>query len=460
MLNLSKDAYINKSKTVTGSLIFNGTSYAGTSWDDDNSTGVYVLLTIPQTSNTTTTDFYFTYNINDQSYNTSLYRVTVLLMPPIAVNATDCNGLTPAMNFIMRDEENLTNLTGTIDYVFQFGLTNGSYKNISGSLTTGIMKLCINSTLYPTWTLGTGEIHYTSPGYVSRRYYVFSNTRITNITINITLFNLLSSSQTSFDLVVESTSLIPYSNKYTSLIRWYPSTNNYDVVDMGKTDETGSTVIHVKTEDVDYRIGVYELNGSLIKLANPIRMVCLTSPCTYTMRIGDDNIDYAELLRIEATLDFNETTNIWTLVYNDPSQKTSEMNLTVYKDTGSSSYVVCNNHLNAYTGAIRCNTTGYDGTLRAVVTRSASPGVPVLVKIVSLITSNFKSNWGLFLTFLIMIPIIMIFAIISPIAGIIGAVVSLIPAFYFGSISLAIISGVAILAGITLHFLNRSGGTR
>lgn len=377
-------------------------------------------------------------------------------LEPIEVGTSCPAGYDLAQNYSLTEEENLTALTGDFDYNFIYGdITNNTLREKFGSVSSSKnLLVCINST-YVDYEFNYGEIQYDVTNYVSRRYYNFEGLQINNQTQNITLYNLLSSAQTSFKLEVEDSSLAPYTDVYTTLVRWYPASNEYNVVDMGLTDETGSTVIHVRTEDVDYRIGVYERNGSLIKLANPIRMVCLVSPCTYTLKVIPGDQDYTSFLNIDYTLDYNKTTGDWSFVFSDSTQKTTMMNLTVYKQTGTSVYPVCSTSISASSGALTCNTLAYSGTLKAVVTRSASPPITIAEKIIGITTSAFSSTFGLWISFLIAIPIIFIFAFMTPLGAVIGGVVSLLPALYFGAVNWAIVGGVAVLGGIVMHFLKR-----
>jgi hypothetical protein len=229
---------------------------------------------------------------------------------------------------------------------------------------------------------------------------------------------------------------------------------------MGLTDETGSTVIHVVAEDVDYRIGVYERNGTLINLADSIRMVCLVSPCTYTLSISPGDFDLTSFLNVQSSLTYNETTGVWRFIFSDPTSRTSLMNMTVYKMTGTSTISVCNSAVTGTSGAITCNTSGQTGQLKAIVMRSASPPVPIASKVVNIVTSAFKSTYGLWLTFLLGLPIVFIMALISPLGAIIGSILLLVPAFYLGTINLAILAGIGVLGGIVAHFVNEAGGAR
>lgn len=448
--------YINatSSATLLANLTYNNTVYPMSVLSSGYNKTFYKTLTAPSVAADTIKPFTINYTINGDKYGNN-YSQLVYDIPPMNISAF-CSS--PSLTFNLLDEENLTSLNGTFEYNFYYGLSNSTVVRTFGKVDNSYtFSLCVNTTINNNWTLGRGEIFYRTTGWVDRRYYVFDGTILTNVTTNITLHDLVAARQTSFKLEVETTSLTPYVNKYASLIRWYPDLNEYRTVDMGLTDEKGETVIHVRTEDVDYRIGIYDRNGSLIKLANPIRMVCLVSPCTYTLKISPTEDDFTSFLNVQYSFTFNETSGIWRFIYSDPSGKINTMNLTIYKDTGTSSYPICSDTITGVSGAVSCNTSLYTGLLKGIVTRAASPEIPFVSKVVNVVSSALKSPFGLWLSLLIIIPIIFIFAFVSPVVAIIGGVIALIPAFYFGSINLAILGGFAILGGIIIHFLKRIG---
>jgi hypothetical protein len=442
-----------------GNLTINGVTYTLTSSNVSGSwlAGV-VNATMPNV--TTNTIFNYTWNVTidglNHQFNSTL---TVSVLTPITFTNGSCSaGLSTGIFFDSKSEETRLPLMTNLSYNFLIGVANNQYELSYGNITNSYsFSVCINSTQAPTWTVGYGEVQYESSGYADRRYYIFNNTRITSTTTNITLYSLLSTLQTSFQITVQSKiSAAPYRNKYLALIRWYPEINSYLIVDMGLTDNTGSTVIHSVVEDVDYRFAVYELDGTLIALKDPIRMVCLTTPCAYTITIDNSDTDFDNLINLQTSLEYNITTGVWTLTYNDPSQSTTNVNLTIYKEQGDSSYVICNSNLNTYTGVVTCTTTLYaNAKLRAVVARSASPEVPILTKVVILSDSALTSSFGLFLSLILVIPITFLMALLSPIFAVVGVVIATLIAYSFGSINYLIITGFAILGGITLHFMGK-----
>jgi hypothetical protein len=461
--SISVDVIIPDSTTILdGSLIYSGSNYSTTRTVVNGTKYKFSsIVSIPSVTVSTAKTFLFFANLTDgasnELFNSTTQTQTVSVSPSIVISPNACaSGFSPSLFFNVSDEVNFTSLNATtINYNFQYGVSNTSAIVTAGTLSnTNNFILCINNTA-PSYTLSYGEVQYSLTGYSDRRFYVFSGTRLVNQTVNNTLAELNNGQSTSFALQVQSTSLNYYPGVYTALLRWYPNVNAYRVVEMGKTDDTGNTVIHVKTEDVDYRIGVYRTDGTLIYLADPIRMVCLSSPCSYNLRVPEETDSYSNFLRLQYSLDYNYTSGIWTYVFNDPTQTTNEMNLTINILAGNQEYAVCSSIASASTGVLTCDTSLYHGALKAYVIRTASPPVIVTTQTVNTDGTVFQSSFGLFLSYLIAVPLILVFAFISPAGVVIGGIVAFIPAFYFGSINLAIFGGIAVLGGLVLHFIKR-----
>lgn len=456
-LNISVPSTITFAQAV---LYYNNTNYSADTITQGNNRIFTARIAAPAITNATNVSFNWIISLSDgagsANFYTNTHNQTINLIGNLQVS-TNCNDR--AYQFTFADEENLSTLNGSINYNVAFGIDNGTAKRIYGNITnTNVFYICINSTISQNWTIGDGQLFYTHPSgsYVDRRYYLFQNQRVTNATNNVTLYQLLSASQTSFQLTIESTSLDPYDDKYSAILRWYPNLNEYRIVDMGLTDETGSTAIHVVAEDVDYRIGVYEKNGTLIKLANPIRMVCISTPCTYTLFVSPSDSDFTSFFDVTGSLTYNETTGIWSFIYSDSSQRTSLMNMTIYRDTSTTSFPVCASSSTSFAGVLTCNTSIYStGRLRAVVLRSASPPIIVANQIIDLISSPFTSTFGLFLSLILFAPIVFIFAMISPFAALVGGIIALIPAFKLGSVTWTVLGGFAVLSAIVAHFIKR-----
>ena len=459
-INISYDS--SAWSTILSYLYYNGNSYSGTQIGIGND--LIFNREISSPSNSGNYQFYWYFILTNSSgnfyYNSSTNSQTITPTTSISVNSTCSAGLVPAFYFDIKKEANLSSINGSINYNVLYGVSNTSAKSSSGSLSNiNSFNICINNS-QSYYSVGYGEIQYQVTGDSARRYYIFSNTRLTNETVNNTLYSLESASSTSFQFTIQDTSLNPYSGYYLGLLRWYPDLNTYKVVEMAKTDDKGQTVMKVKTEDVDYRIAIYSTDGTLIKLANPIRMICQTNPCTYTLIVSTENTDYTSFLNIQSNLSFDYNTSKFTYIWNDPTQIQQTMNLTVYRDSGTSSNSICSTKAQAYTGVLTCDVSAYTGNFRAVVIRTASPGVIIaqyLAEVKSRIidTANGKG----ISTFIVVILSIFIglIGIANPIIAIIFGIVGLVVAYALGSITKIILIGIAVIGGIVIHFMKRTG---
>jgi len=441
----------------TAYLVYNGTEYLTTRTGSTTNHLFSRNLTINTNG---TYEFYWKIVYNEVDYTTYASNQTVTGVTSAVIQAGACPaGLTQVMYWSFADETNLSAITNmTVRYNFQYGISDSAGATSFGTLTdVADASLCLNTTQSATYDIGYGELDYEREDYSTRRFYVFSNTRVSNVSINTTLYSLPTASSTSFLVELRSPTLSPYVGFYTSLLRWYPNLNEYKVVEMGKTDDKGQTVKKIKIEDVDYRIGLYETDGTLVYLANPIRMVCLATPCSYTINVPTDATDaFEEVQGIEVDLSY--TAGVFTLVYNDPSQNTEIMMLRVTKMGGTSERVVCESNGTSFTGILTCDVSSETGTLRAIAIRTASPERPLALLIIDTMTTVFTGTFGLFIQFLIIVTLAFL-GIVSPVVAIIMALIALVfGVLVFKTFSYALLIGVALLGGIVIHLMKRSAG--
>lgn len=456
ILNVTLTNAIN----ISGNITYNGTLY-NTTAIRFNSTLLTLKTSITMPDVSTIQVHYFYWNItlnNAQTLNTSTFNQTVNALTGLNLSISCPSGLSPAMCWDFKDESNFTQLTSDqVDYNFQYGTTNTTASKYYGTLyNINSTCICINSTVYNNYTMGYGELKYKKVGFTDRSFYTFSTQRLSNETINNTLYFLANPQATSFLFTVEDSGLNPMNNTYLSLLRWYPSNNSYGIVEMARTDDRGQSVMRVRAEDTDYRVGIYYPNGNLIKLLNPVRFACLSSPCSYNVIIEGTPSDYTSAFKVQSSITYNDTTKIWTLTYNDPTQKTSQMELMVDRLSGDNLVHICNANASGFTGIITCNTTGYNtGTLKATAYRSASPLRVINELFINLVTAAFKNTTGLFIAFIFYILLSLIGIVISPIMALILGVVALVPSYFLGTYAIFIVIGVSVLSFITIHFMRR-----
>jgi len=444
---------------VAVNLTYNTTLHISNMAYASKSSSAYNTINTPAIAITGDIPFYWSVNVNGLLlFNTSTYSQ---MINPLSLNLTagNCGLLTTAQFYDFKDEQNLTSITGnTLDYNLRYGSTNATFKEVYGRLTNiNNLSICINTTIYSSYKVGYGELSYTNPLYEARRFYIFENATLSNDTqTNRTLYHLAQNIATPFTLVFKTNQLAYYINNYVALLHWYPDLNSYNVVDMGKTDSFGQTIVKVIQEDVDYRIALYERNGTLIYMTNPARLVCTETPCTFNIQVDTSVInDFPNAYGVDSSLTYNTTTHTFTYVWSDASGTTSQMRLFVYQFKGNDTRTICDTFTSGTTGAMACDASSVNGTLIANVYRLASPQFPIASLSVNTTSSIFRgSAISLFISF-----IFLVFAALagsySPFIAILLSVVALLPAVVMGSISLSIIVGLAAIAIIIFHVIGR-----
>ncbi len=303
IINLTYDDSIYLS--MNGNLNHNGTNSVLTDTGSGSNVIFNSTIVIPVVTASGTMDFFWNVSLNDGATTTYItsptYSHSVTALQSINITNTACPaGYFETANYTFKDANNLTDQNMSIDYNFEYGTGDSSSKELYGNFVdTDIFRICINET-QGDYKLGYGEINYDSTGYVERRFYMFEEFPLSNETGNAyTLYNLPTASATSFIFEVKDAQLTPYNNKYLNLLRWYPELDEYKIVEAAYTDGDGKTVMKVKVEDVDYRVGVYERDGTLIQLAAAVRMACLVNPCTYTLQVDSAETDFFSVYDVD-----------------------------------------------------------------------------------------------------------------------------------------------------------------
>jgi len=443
--------------TWNGTLYYNGTAQTTIRINNATRGSLSSTLTAPQVTATINKNLYWSYMINEIWYNSTAYTQLVQNIPAPTLGASCSAGTEPAMNFTFKNELNATTYNGNIKYILRYGVSNSSQVTVNGTVSdVPSFVICINSTIYNNYTIGYGELQYSRTGFADRRWYIFNNERLSNITVN-NILHLITGAN-SFLFTIQDSGLSPYEGAYLSLNRWYPSIDEYKVVEMAKTDDKGQTVMKVEVEDTDYRVGVYNPDGTLIYLASPLRFVCIASPCTYSLTIPDNaGNSFKNWNNLQVSLTYDEPTSVFTLIYNDPSQDTSEVRLEVFKETGTGKSSVCTDSASSYTGVLTCNVSAYTGVLRAVAYRTASPETSIISRMFTKGSDALAGNNGLFITLILMIFLITV-GIFSPILTVLLSILALIPALMFGIIPLSIGLVICAMGFIVISFIKRSVG--
>jgi len=456
---------------ISGTLIYNGTSYTGTKIGTGNTILFSKTLTIPSYAIGSNTSFYWLINYQNlfNSSDNGIIQTATINQSVNPILLYDCSSSTnQTLNFTAYHEVNLTSLSlfyflGTFEYWLGSGTIR---KNVSiNDLNVGSSALCINPSVNITYKTDA-IIQYESTGYVKRNYYLY-NISLTNISQAINLYLLGTADATAFIISVKDGSQLPITDAYIYIQRYYPGTGLFQTVAMAKTDGNGNTVAHFEVETEDYKIIVMK-NGVIIYSSPVQKVYCSATPCALPIQTSSAGIsgwshvgNLTNLIYTGPTYD--SITKIISYTYIDTSGTTHYGRLWVYTiDAGkgkqtvidSSTGLPCNINSTSNAATLVCNIANVTGTVYAEGYISRSP--EVLVWAVSWIINTIKSIMGmegLFWAFVVIMVLAIGGMLMGGITGgILGSVLGLIGTAWigiasFGTVTIfgAIILGVVII---------------
>ena len=305
------------------------------------------------------------------SFNNSVKTRISLSNTSITINKIwidNCSNFsTVAYNFFLKDEETLNDLNGSFEGTFWVWKTKGKERNFSFSeLMNTSWSLCI----YPHWLNLTANAHimYKNASTHVTRAYFLRNAELSNKTQNFSLYSLSSTSATAFRLRVLDNARIAKSDAYISSQRYYPGTNSYKVVEMGRTDANGESSMYFVLNSVDYKFTVHDANGNTIISTIPQRMICHQVPCILELIVTEGANPFEDINPIAGlsrTLVYNNQTNVVRLEWTDSTGRMHYARLYVIKRTAEKDIVICDYNETTATGALVCDVSAHNGTFIA-----------------------------------------------------------------------------------------------
>ena len=447
ILNITK---ANPSASAGANLFYNGIDMGSATTQNLGGNTIFTsTFQIPL--GTASGSFYWDVISTGTQFNSTIYNQTVN-----GLNLGKCNSTlqSVALNFTTKSEVDQTNLTGFNFYgTFYYSIGSGTLKkNISISeMNVDSESICLSSN--DTYTVDA-DIQYEKSSFIKRSYY-FTQEPVMNNSRSINLYLLNSSLSTSFIINILDKNQLAIPNAYIYEQRYYPGTNTFQTVEMGLTDNTGSTVGNFEAETEDYKI-LIEQNNQFIYSGPTQKIFCSVSPCTLTIQTtGQNNSQWVNLGSVSNftyTLNYSNTTKIWTMTYADTSGHLGSGRFWVYTINGQTGPVtICNVSSVAVSDILTCDLTNQNGTIYGAVYLSRSP--ERLVYLDTVVKSLFTSTYGmegLFLSFLVLLTLGLA-GLWNPVVGIVLVVVGMIVLSItglatFGAVTIWGIIFVAILA--------------
>lgn len=299
------------------------------------------------------------YNINTSVY---FYNLSV-------INLTqNCAGLNKSINFTLYVEKNLTRLNmmkfyGTFSYWLASGLGT-IVKNISvGQDSIDSVGMCIHpNSRFKVDAIIEYDNANPNMTFVPRHYF-FDNEIILGNDRNISLYVLEEDEATTCELNVEDINQNPISDAYIDIERYYPATDDYNIIQIAKTDDDGKTVGFYKTETVYYRHTIKVNN--ITRLVTDRQLIFSTSSyCSLTFTIGSSTDSPLTILNNYSNflyyLKFNKSSNIFTYYWYDSDSTFESVRLAVYNlRHNESDHLLCNSTSSIETGYLYCDLGDY-----------------------------------------------------------------------------------------------------
>lgn len=413
--------------------------------------GDYIIrkigLIVPNVEAETNKSFNWILNLSDSSaIITDKINQTV---SNISINtcATLTNNI---INFTLVDEEAQTLLTDniTIETAFNLFSTDRSIliANYSNNFSSNIVSICLNRELLSNTNYSLDAIVRYEAQDHANEYFNMHNFSLTNLTEfqNITLFDLLSSDSTEFQLTFTGSDFVTVENALVFVMRQYISENVFKTVELPKTDSNGQTLIHLVRNDIVYNIEVTK-GGVVLGSFNNIIAFCedvSIGNCKINLNAfstGEPIFDYDESLGITFTgPTFDNSTRVMSFNYLTTDGSTKTVTMEVTRNDIFGNRTLCNSTIESSGGSLVCTVPDIDDTL--IITKVFVEGEEVVKDYTFLDSINFGKA-GYFIFFVFMLSFILMFNK-SKTTTLIGIFVG-----FLAGISLGLIEGAVVGIG-------------
>jgi hypothetical protein len=346
-------------RTVDGTinLIYNNTRYTASQEVYDALSG-YTKFTFqpvaPQVSADSNVSFYFNYTYSDgitgvtETFNQTvknfgIYECIGAEVPVLVMTFYDES----ALYLINVSAQANIELIGIPSVNSSFTPINFTNKyNESLCLTPANTSLNVNA--YILFQANSGFTH---------RYYIVNET-LSNITTYLKLYNFNSSTGTSIlnGILRDYISYEIYSDIYASLYRYYPAENSWKLVQMSESDVFGQIYFNIIENSVDYNIMFKDSHNRNLGQTGKMTMACNIGICSLTLLV---NSAITSSTTFSSAYSFNNATSLITLSYIDTTGESHTVNLQASK--GGS--IICSNSTIGAMGTLKCDITGYSGTI-------------------------------------------------------------------------------------------------
>jgi len=466
-INLSYDS--SEWLSISANLIYNGTTYLGSTSDTGNTRVFTKRLNIPIIQGLQQNKSFYWEILLSNATSTKYLNSTTQNQTIDELIFTQCNATYPSpifVNFTVYNETNLNITPVFMDAYFEYYIKGGSgsvTKNYSfeSSTANNTYWLCsnVNKTL-----ITDSAIKLTADGLVDRTYE-FSDKEYSNATTHIELF--MQSSETkepgtsnelsNIIIEVQDTGLQPLEGYTVTIERYYPGLGEYKIIVEDKTDTYGQMVARLVKNTVKYKFTFKDTGGVIRKTTGDMTIACRATICILPFVIEDTTDDFSRFTSttdFEYVFSFDNNTNIFTFTWNDATGDSATVRLLVERVLFNGTSVVsgCNSTSTATSGTLTCNVGSQKAGYMGKIYRQVSGKSELLLNVLNTRVGQTFSTYGregLLWVFILLMTMIGIGSFNPPIAiilynvgflmmGVLGIVSYNLPIFFATNIMMVL----------------------
>ena len=423
---------------------YNGTNYTSNILSVGDGIRLSNTINVPIVNNNTNFTFKFLITVDGDIIETGEFTQLVAQL-----NITDCNeGGTVILNMSLFDEKLKTNINGDIEINVQAidksSLVEAGFVNLNFS-DVHSASICLSLAEALDSLFLDAEIKYLSDGYASELYHI-QRADLSNVPINLSLFDLNNNESTEFLVTYQDDNLIFVEGAVLQLQRKYISEDLFEVVEAPLTSDGGTAVVHIDLDTNKYKATIVK-NGVVLDIFENIVFACeneLSGQCTQKL-LG--LIDPQNDVDIEDLNDFavaiTQANDTITTLFSIPSGVPSSVNVVMTQTDQFNNTNICDETVFSSAGAIECTiipTIG-DSFLELSIKKSGEVQSQKSYIVQEDFSLDFAGN-NYFILFILMLSVIGM-AFTSPEWIIINAVITMVLA---GALYLA--TGVNFVVGL------------
>jgi len=335
-------------------LDYGGVNYT-TSIDFDS--GNYTIgstVVAPLVANDTNITFKLFLEIGGVPYETS--EITQLIQ---AINFSTCTTGDKLLNIFLFDEEEKTELSGTIE-INAMLMSKISGEQIESVLTevssVSNLSICLDPISSVNNFYLDADISYSSTDY-AKEFYFIRNADLSIIPINLSLFDLNLNSSTEFLIRYQGQDLIKVEGAIVQLQRYYISSGGSETVEAPLTSISGTAIVHIDLNTVKYSAIVVK-DGVILDIFEDVVFDCeneLSGQCTqnlYADVTPYNVIDGATLKDFSYTI--SDTGDALVTTFSIPSGSTSAVNIVMTQRDQFGETTSCNKTVTTSSGSLEC----------------------------------------------------------------------------------------------------------